>query len=40
MAAAAMGIVSVSVDLHWSIKALWASWNAFIGLVAVSNVKR
>lgn len=40
MAAAAMGIVSVSVDLHWSVKAAWASWNAFVGLLAVSNVNK
>lgn len=40
MAAAAMGIVSVSTDLHWAVQAVWASWNAFVGLIAVSNVNR
>lgn len=40
MAAAAMGIISVSVQLHWAFLAAWAAWNAFVGLVAVSNVDR
>ena len=40
MAAAAMGIISVSVDLHWGVQAVWASWNAFVGLIAVSNVNK
>lgn len=40
MAAAAMGIVSVSTDIHWAAQAVWASWNAFVGLVAVSNVNK
>lgn len=40
VAAAVMGIVSTAVDLHWGWSAAWAGWNAFIGLVAVSNVNK
>ena len=40
VASAAMGVVTVSVDVHWGFKAAWAGWNAFVGLLAASNVKR
>ena len=35
--AAAFGVVTANVDLHWAILAGYAGWNAGVGLIAVSN---
>jgi hypothetical protein len=35
--AAAYPIIELNTELHWGFLAGWAAWNAFVGLVAVSN---
>lgn len=40
VASAAMGVVTVSVEVPWAVKAVWAGWNAFVGLLAASNVNQ
>lgn len=37
MLAAAFAVVTANVDLHYAVEAVYAAWNAGIGLLAFSN---
>jgi hypothetical protein len=37
---ASYGVVQGAITLHWGFLAAYAGWNAFVGLLAVSNTPR